>query len=70
MEHEGKLTTPITLTLESQGVVDLLAALLRAVGVTTFVAFHVDTNEVYDILHKLETSCSSGLPELKVTKKR
>lgn len=70
MEHNSKLVVPVTIALESQGVVDMLTALVRAVGATTIVAFLADTNEVYDVLHKLEAHCSSGLPELKVSLKK
>lgn len=70
MESNSKLAQPVTLTINSQGVVDLLTGLIRACGATTIVAFHADTNELYDVLHKLEAHSSSGLPELKVTSKR
>lgn len=64
------LAQPVTLTINSQGVVDLLTGLIRACGATTIVAFRADTNELYDCLHKLEAHCSSGLPELKISKRK
>ena len=61
---------PVKLTIKSQGMVDLLTSLLRAVSSSQLVSFNVDHETHFGILHKLEDSCSDGLPTLKVTRKK
>ena len=56
---DGKLDVPVTITIETDGVLKLMAYIVGKVSVKDIVKHKADHNEFYGILHTLEDAVNN-----------
>lgn len=55
----GKLDVPVTITIETDGVLKLMAYIMGKVSVKDIVKYRADHNEFYGALHQLEDAVNN-----------